>query len=278
MNAVVSRIRHALEGYYPSEEIKNLSKLICCEMLGQSAVDYYLGKDIILSENDEQSFENILFRLRKNEPIQYIQGIARFYGRSFRVFPGVLIPRPETEELVEYMLAELSSDSSLLDIGTGSGCIAVTLAKELPHSRVAAWDISEDALRIARINSEALGAKITFKQCNVFAYTPEMHHNFDAIVSNPPYVTEAESKDMEPNVLNWEPHTALFVPDNDPLIFYRRIGCLGMQMLKEGGQLYFEINRAFGIEMLNLLMDMGYHNVRLLKDISGNDRFIIAKR
>ena len=112
--------------------------MICCEMLGQSAVDYYLGKDIILSENDEQSLENILFRLRKNEPIQYIQGIARFYGRSFRVFPGVLIPRPETEELVEYMLAELSSDSSLLDIGTGSGCIAVTLAKELPHSRVAA--------------------------------------------------------------------------------------------------------------------------------------------
>lgn len=278
MNTVASRIRHALEGHYPSEEIKNLSKLICCEILRQSAVDYYLGKDIILSENDAQSLENILFRLKKNEPIQYIQGIARFYGRSFRVFPGVLIPRPETEELVEYMLAELSLDSSILDIGTGSGCIAVTLAKELLHSRVTAWDISEDALRIARINSEALDAKITFKQCNVFTYTPEMNYHFDAIVSNPPYVTETESKDMEPNVLNWEPHTALFVPDSDPLIFYRRIGCLGMQMLKEGGQLFFEINRAFGDQMLNLLMDMGYHNVRLLKDISGNDRFIIAKR
>lgn len=278
MNAVVARIRQALDGYYPSEEIKNMSKLISCEILGQSVVDYYLGKDIILSEKDEQSLKNILFRLRKNEPIQYIQGIARFYGRSFRVFPGVLIPRPETEELVGYMLAELSSDSSILDIGTGSGCIAITLAKELSHSRVTAWDISEDALRIARMNSEALDAQITFKRRNVLGYTPGGQLDLDAIVSNPPYVTESEAKEMEPNVLNWEPHTALFVPDDDPLIFYRRIGCLGMQMLKEGGRVYFEINRAFGVQMLNLLTNMGYQNVRLLKDISGNDRFIIAEK
>ncbi len=278
MNAVVARIRQALDGYYPSEEIKNMSKLISCEILGQSVVDYYLGKDIILSEKDEQSLKNILFRLRKNEPIQYIQGIARFYGRSFRVFPGVLIPRPETEELVGYMLAELSSDSSILDIGTGSGCIAITLAKELSHSRVTAWDISEDALRIARMNSEALDAQITFKRRNVLGYTPGVQPDLDAIVSNPPYVTESEAKEMEPNVLNWEPHTALFVPDDDPLIFYRRIGCLGMQMLKEGGRVYFEINRAFGVQMLNLLTNMGYQNVRLLKDISGNDRFIIAEK
>ncbi len=278
MSTVVFRIRQALKGYYPLEEIKNLSKLICCEMLGQSVVDYYLDKDIILSEKDEQSLKNILFRLRKNEPIQYIQGIGRFCGRSFKVFPGVLIPRPETEELVELLLRELSPDSSILDIGTGSGCVAITLAKELPYAKVTAWDISEEALRIARLNSEMFNARVTFQQCNILTYSLETQLFFDAIVSNPPYVTETEAKEMAPNVLDWEPHTALFVPDDDALLFYRKIGRLGMEMLKDGGRLYFEINRAFGDSMLNLLTDIGYRNVRLLKDISGNDRFIIAEK
>ena len=168
------------------------------------------------------------------------------WGRTFRVAPGVLIPRPETEELVERMLKEVAPVSRILDIGTGSGCIAVTLSKELPEAEVTAWDISGEALAIAGDNNHLLQASVLFVQRDVLTYQPVEGECFDVIVSNPPYVTETEKRDMEPNVLNWEPSRALFVPDSDPLRFYRRIGELGRSMLTVGGRLYFEINRAFG--------------------------------
>lgn len=278
MNITTSYIRRKLQDLYTPQEAGNLSRLICCEMLGQRSVDYYLGKDITLSAKAEQELESILARLRNFEPVQYILGEARFLGRIFRVAPGVLIPRPETEELVELMLKELSPASRVLDIGTGSGCIAVSLAKELPESQVTAWDVSEEALCIAASNSGALQASVRFQQCDVLAYTPGAADRYDVIVSNPPYVTEAEKPGMEPNVLDWEPSLALFVPNADPLRFYRRIAMLGLEMLTPGGKLYFEINRAFGEDTVSMLRESGYRAVRLQKDISHNDRFVIAEK
>ena len=211
MNVTVSHIRSALQECYPPREAANLSRIVCCEMFGQSHIDYYLGKDMILSPNDERELESILSRLCNFEPIQYVQGTARFLGRTFRVAPGVLIPRPETEELVEGMLKEVAPVSRILDIGTGSGCIAVTLSKELPEAEVTAWDISEEALAIAGDNNHLLQASVLFVQRDVLTYQPVEGECFDVIVSNPPYVTEIEKRDMEPNVLNWEPSVSIGV-------------------------------------------------------------------
>lgn len=278
MNITASYIRRNLQGRYDPREAGNLSRIICCEILGQQTVDYYLGKDIILSVKEEQELESILARLHNFEPIQYILGEARFLGRTFRVTPGVLIPRPETEELVEMMLKELSPVSRVLDVGTGSGCIAISLAKELPESQVTAWDVSGEALSIAAANSKALQASVRFEQRDVLTYEPCVVDCYDVIVSNPPYVTEAEKQEMEHNVLDWEPSLALFVPDTDPLRFYRRIAVLGLEMLTSGGKLYFEINRAFGKDTVAMLCETGYRAVRLQKDISHNDRFVIAEK
>ena len=278
MNITASYIRRKLQGRYDPREAGNLSRIICCEILGQHTVDYYLGKDIILSVKEEQELESILARLHNFEPIQYILGEARFLERTFRVAPGVLIPRPETEELVEMMLKELSPVSRVLDVGTGSGCIAISLAKELPESQVTAWDVSGEALSIAAANSKALQASVRFEQRDVLTYEPCVADCYDVIVSNPPYVTEAEKQEMEHNVLDWEPSLALFVPDTDPLRFYRRIAVLGLEMLTSGGKLYFEINRAFGKDTVAMLCETGYRAVRLQKDISHNDRFVIAEK
>lgn len=278
MNITTAYVRRKLQGYYTPQEVGNLSRLICCEIFGQRTVDYYLGKDITLSAKAKQELESILTRLHNFEPIQYILGEARFLGRTLCVTPDVLIPRPETEELVELMLKELSPASRVLDIGTGSGCIAVSLAKELPESQVTAWDVSEKALSVAALNGGALRASIRFEQRDVLTYTPDVTECYDVIVSNPPYVTEAEKAEMEQNVLDWEPSLALFVPDADPLRFYRRIAVLGLEMLVPGGKLYFEINRAFGEDTVSMLRDLGYRTVRLQKDISHNDRFVIAEK
>jgi release factor glutamine methyltransferase len=278
MTVSVSHIRHALQESYSAQEAANLSRIVCCEMLGQTAVDYYLGKDMILSPKEMQDLDTILARLRNFEPIQYVQGTARFLERSYYVAPGVLIPRPETEELVEVMLKEVPSGARILDIGTGSGCIAISLSKMLPDAKVTAWDISDTALRIARRNNEALQTSVCFVQRDVLAYVPGSGERYDVIVSNPPYVTESEKQEMERNVLDWEPFSALFVPDNDPLLFYRRIAELGKVMLASSGRLYFEINRAFGEATATMLRAQGYTNLRVLKDISGNDRIVIAER
>ena len=278
MNVSVSHIRRALQESYSVQEAANLSRIVCCEMLGQTTIDYYLGKDIILSSKEKQKLNGILARLLNFEPIQYIQGTARFLERSYHVAPGVLIPRPETEELVEVMLREIPSDARILDIGTGSGCIAISLSKAFPNAKVTAWDVSEDALCIARRNNDDLQASVCFVKQDVLAWRGDGGQCYDVIVSNPPYITESEKQEMERNVLDWEPFSALFVPNNDPLLFYRRIGELGRMMLVDGGRLYFEINRAYGEATAMMLCGQGYTGIRILKDISGNDRFVIAER
>lgn len=278
MNKIVAYIRSRLQPYYTAEEVSALSRIVCCDLLGQAPTDYYLGKDIALSPKKEQELEDILQRLSRFEPLQYIEGRTLFLGREFLVAPGVLIPRPETEELVELMLKEIPADARILDVGTGSGCIAISLAKELPDALVTAWDVSPEALSVARANARKLQANVRFVECDVLACQVDEVGQYDVIVSNPPYVTEAEKADMEPNVLQWEPSLALFVPDDDPLRFYRRIAVLGRDMLADGGRLYFEINRAYGREMVEMLRAMGYVGVRVEKDLSQNDRFVIAEK
>lgn len=278
MNSIAAHIRTVLCSCYTPQEAAALTRLLCCEVFGQRATDYYLGKDMLLSSNDKEELERILARLCRFEPIQYILGAARFVGRTFRVAPGVLIPRPETEELVEWMLQQIPADACILDIGTGSGCIAITLAKELPRAQVEAWDISDAALEIARSNGIALQADVRFVRHDVWDSVSPSDGCYDVLVSNPPYVLEREKAAMERNVLDWEPSSALFVPDDDPLRFYRRIGQLGHTLLRGGGRLYFEINRAFGQATVAMLQAQGYADVAVRKDMSGNDRFIIAIR
>ncbi|WP_448778501.1 peptide chain release factor N(5)-glutamine methyltransferase [Bacteroides congonensis] len=278
MNRITNYIRQSLQDIYPPEEVKALTMLICCDMLCLDALDIYLGKDMILSECKERELENIIFRLQKNEPIQYIRGFAEFDGRRFKVAPGVLIPRPETVELVELVARENASARRLLDIGTGSGCIAISLDKKLPEAEVEAWDISEDALAIARENNKELAADVTFLQRDVLSDDWKKSPSFDVIVSNPPYVTEAEKKDMDANVLDWEPELALFVPDDDPLRFYRRIADLGRELLLPDGKLYFEINQAYGRETAHILEMNQYHDVRVIRDIFGKERIVTANR
>ena len=278
MNRITAYIRQSLQEIYPPEEVKALSMLICCDMLGLDALDIYMGKDIILSECKQRELENIIFRLQKNEPIQYIRGFAEFSGRNFKVASGVLIPRPETAELVELIVKENPNARHLLDIGTGSGCIAISLDKKLPDVDVEAWDISEEALAIARKNNEELDAQVTFRRQDVFSADGIQGASYDIIVSNPPYVTETEKTEMEANVLDWEPELALFVPDEDPLRFYRRIAELGRELLRPGGKLYFEINQAYGQDMIRMIEMNQYRDVRVIKDIFGKDRILTANR
>lgn len=283
MNRITTYIRQSLQEIYPPEEVKALSMMICCDMLGLDALDIYMGKDMILSECKQRELENIIFRLQKNEPIQYIRGFAPFCGRNFKVAPGVLIPRPETAELVDLIVKENQKgcdikDCHILDIGTGSGSIAISLDKKIPKSRVTAWDISLEALDIACQNNEALDAKVTFLQRDVLSDEWEESQRYNIIVSNPPYVTETEKLNMDANVLDWEPEQALFVPDDDPLRFYRRIAYLGRKLLIPGGKLYFEINQTYGREMVHILEMNQYHNIRVMKDIFGKDRIVTANQ
>lgn len=278
MHITPSYLREQLNKSYEPQEANALARIIFCDMLGQSNVDYYLCKDMDLSGNEEEKVKSILQRLEKYEPIQYIEGKKYFSGREFFVRQGVLIPRPETEELVELAAQACKPNAKILDIGTGSGCIAISLAKKLPEAEVHAWDISEAALEVAKQNNEQLSASVHFEQHDILTYQATGEEAFDLIISNPPYITESEKAEMETNVLAWEPSIALFVPDNDPLLFYRRIGELALRMLTPNGKLFFEINRAYGDATKQLLCNQGYKNIHIQKDLSGNDRFVYAER
>lgn len=278
MHITPSYLREQLSKSYEPQEANALARIIFCDMLGQSNVDYYLCKDMDLSGNEEEKVKSILQRLEKYEPIQYIERKKYFSGREFFVRQGVLIPRPETEELVELAAQACKPNAKILDIGTGSGCIAISLAKKLPEAEVHAWDISEAALEVAKQNNEQLSASVHFEQHDILIYQATGEEAFDLIISNPPYITESEKAEMEANVLAWEPSIALFVPDNDPLLFYRRIGELALRMLTPNGKLFFEINRAYGDATKQLLCNQGYKNIHIQKDLSGNDRFVYAER
>ena len=241
-------------------------------------VDLALQPDLAFSESELKIWSSILEQLKKEIPIQYILGVTHFYGLEFEVNSAVLIPRPETEELVDWIVQKSKiknqkSTIKILDIGTGSGCIAIALAKNLPNAQVFALDVSEQALATAKTNAELNQVTIQFLHQSILE-TENLCQQFDVIVSNPPYVRELEKQEIKKNVLDNEPHLALFVEDNDALIFYRKIAQLAQKNLNPQGQLYFEINQYLGQEMLDLLREMGFKNSVLRQDIYGNDRMI----
>jgi release factor glutamine methyltransferase len=257
-------------------EIQSIVYLILETQFGLSKTDILAGKAV--NSVDQSQLNSLIVRLNKHEPIQYILGEANFFGRSFRVNPSVLIPRPETELLVDeikkYSRLINYNPIQILDIGTGSGCIAISLALEIPNSLVTAIDISTDALACAKENALALGASIEFKKLDIL--TESLTDPVDLIVSNPPYISMEEKKSMKKNVLEHEPHLALFTPENNPLIFFQAIASQCKKYLAANGSLWMEINERFGKEVHELLEEQGFKNVQILKDLDGKDRIVWA--
>lgn len=266
--------RRKLSATYGAGEGAAMVRLIFHSLKGWNNTQLIINSDLPASPFVIGQINKILDRLEKQEPIQYILGEAYFYGMDLRVTPDVLIPRPETEELVDLIVKENdASDLRILDVGTGSGAIAIALARNLPFSVVSAIDISAEALKVAKQNAENLHAKIRFIHQDIFNFSPP-EDSYDIIVSNPPYIDESEKSGMETNVLDYEPHKALFVPDDNPLIFYKRITLIAEQSLRHSGKLYFEINPLHAEQLKSYIMHRGFENVNLINDIHGKCRFI----
>lgn len=276
MRQSIEHIKEQLYPFWPEEEVKSFIRIILDKVSGIKPYQIQLDKDKKLSLEERKQIEQIVTLLREHKPIQYILGETEFFGLPFFVNESVLIPRPETEELVELILVNHPKREKLriLDIGAGSGCIAISLKKHWPEAEVYAIDISEKALSVAIRNAERNNVRIHFFQQDILSDLSADITNtpFDIIVSNPPYITPKEQEIMHDNVLRYEPHQALFVPENQPLLFYERIANIGKTVLKPEGKLYFEINALFGTETCALLKENGYNNVFLYQDISGKDR------
>ena len=262
-----------LSNIYDTGEAKAIVRWVLDVRFGLSTADIYCGKVNQLSPNDPAELEKIMQRLEKAEPVQYVLGMADFCGRQFHVAPGVLIPRPETAELCQLIVQDGGGD--ILDIGTGSGCIAITLALDIADSKVTAWDISDDALAIAKGNADKLDANVVFEHREALAIEPDVER-WNVIVSNPPYICRKEADEMEENVLRYEPDTALFVPDDDPLLFYRHIMHYALSSLRQGGRLYFEINPIYADSIVDKLTELGFVEVSKIDDQYGKTRFIKA--
>ena len=267
---------------YDKEEARSIVRLLleCCFNI--SFTDLCAGALENMEAEQSSRLFTLMNRLEQGEPIQYVIGFASFFGNNFIVKPGVLIPRPETEELCEWIIRDEENDSSpsiktILDIGTGSGCIAVTLALRLPSSQVTAWDISNDALAVASANADALKAgNVTFAQKDILKEMVNEESLYDIIVSNPPYICQKEADEMEQNVLDYEPHTALFVPDNDPLLFYRHIAEYAAKTLRHRGKLYFEINPFYAEQIKKMLAEQGFKDITVKEDQFNKQRMIKA--
>ncbi len=261
-----------LEPLYGNGEARAVTDYVLDVCFGLSKADILCGAVEEMTAEKTAELNKIFGRLTEGEPVQYVLGRAEFCGRWFSVRPGVLIPRPETEELCAWITADSKASASpkVLDIGTGSGCIAITLQLDMPESKVTAWDISADALDVARENAQQLGANVNFVKLDALNAKPE--GEWEVIVSNPPYICEKEKKDMAVNVLEHEPHTALFVPDADPLLFYRAITRLAVQTLSKGGRLYFEINPIYADDTCHMMRAEGMTAVELRSDMFGKQR------
>lgn len=271
----------ALAPLYDGAEATELYSLLVENKLQIKRSSYNLKKEEYLSAEQLQDFRAVLAELVGGKPIQYVLNEAHFYGMCFEVNPDVLIPRAETEELVHYIIAQHRKDTAalrLIDIGTGSGCIPITLKKHLPHARVSSLDISQEALRTAKRNAEKLSADIQFINADILEWEYIFSdQQFDIIVSNPPYITPKEKEDMHMNVLNFEPHLALFVEEVAPLLFYETIASFALAHLAPEGDLYFEINRYYGAETKDMLQKKGFQYVQLIQDMYGADRMIHAR-
>ena len=271
-----------LKEIYPKTEIDTFFFLLIEEKLNLQRVDSVMQPDFLIINAILSELKVILKRLLKEEPIQYIIGNTEFYGLPFKVNKNTLIPRPETEELVEWVLKEVTElqirkieKISILDIGTGTGCIPISLAKNLSNSSISAIDVSGDALKVAQQNATLNNVEISFLEMDILE-TKELPQQYNLIVSNPPYIRELEKVEISNNVLENEPHLALFVKDNNPLIFYSKIADLARIHLKKGGLLFFEINQYLGKETVEMLKQKDYNTITLKKDLFGNDRMVKA--
>lgn len=277
-----------LSSLYEEQEIESFFYIILEKLHGLKRIDLALNPQTVMDGAHLKQWKNIVSELKKQRPVQYILGETTFYGLSFLVNENTLIPRPETEELVELIIESTNYELrntklKVLDIGTGSGCIAISLAKYLPTSEVYAIDVSEKALATAKKNAELNKVAIDFISTNILdivtlSAVAGLDKQFDIIVSNPPYVRNLEKAEIKPNVLEYEPHLALFVEDTDALLFYRKIAELAIKNLNPNGKLYFEINQYLGKETIKLLEDFGFRNVELKKDIYENDRIISCEK
>ena len=271
----------SLKNIQDEQEIESFFFILTEYLHDLKRVDLALNPNFEISEEEVEKWNTVLVQLQQEKPIQYITGEAWFYGLRFEVNENTLIPRPETEELVEFILKETSnfqlpaSSLNILDIGTGTGCIPISLKVNLPQANVSAIDISEKALEVAKRNAASNKVEINFIQANILE-VQDLNQLFDIIVSNPPYVRNLEKQEIKKNVLDYEPHLALFVEDTDALLFYRKIAQLALKNLAPNGLLFFEINQYLGKEMIDLLSEYGFKDIELRKDIYGNDRMTRA--
>lgn len=269
-------IKSELKSIYSQGEITAITQLVLDRSLNISIVDSLTYKLNNLSDEQLSILLEIIKRLKNKEPIQYVLSESEFFNLTFRVNSNVLIPRPETEELVEWIInSENKNNPTILDIGTGSGCIAISLSHNMPTANIHAWDISPQALKVAKQNAQTNKAKVSFAIRDILKTNVSDIH-FDVIVSNPPYITEIEKNEMHNTVIDFEPHLALFVPNNNPLIFYEQIATFALNTLNVGGRLYFEINRSYGEDTISMLTKKGFTNIELRRDMAGNDRMIRA--
>lgn len=278
MQSVRHQIEKELSGFYPQGELKVLVRMLLQQVAGWSLVDMLTHNDLTLTAAQQMQIADAVDRLKRYEPIQYILGATEFDGLRFRVDARALIPRPETAELVSLVAESVAPDAAVLDIGTGSGCIAVSLAKRLPQAKITAYDVSLEALTLAAENARNQNVTIDFRQMDILHEVPADAPVFDAIVSNPPYVTDSERASMDANVRDYEPALALFVPDDDPLLFYRAIADFAWTHLSIGGRLFFEINHRFGAEIVMMLRDKGFANCAVQHDAFGKERFVVAQK
>jgi release factor glutamine methyltransferase len=269
----------ALETIYPASEAASIAGQVLEHLLQLTPLQRRMQADAPVLPDVAEQLPALQARLLRHEPMQYVLGVAHFAGLELEVTPATLIPRPETEELVQLIVEEQRHRSALsvLDVGTGSGCIPLALCQALEPTRTAAVDVSAEALAVARRNACRYGCEIDFQQLDILTQTPTIEpHSLDVLVSNPPYVLENERPLMRPNVLDYEPATALFVPNHDPLLFYRRIAELGTTLLRPGGALYFEINEQYAAQTLALLTGLGYTQAAARADIFGKQRLVRA--
>ena len=269
--------KEQLSSFYDHDEVESFFYIILENKNNLKRIDLALNIDLEFSEQELMIWHTILEKLKLEIPIQYIIGTTSFFGLDFNVNENVLIPRPETEELVDLIIKNSNSKTpKIIDIGTGSGCIAISLAKNIPLATVYAIDVSEKALEIAKINAKLNNVNVNFILANILD-VDNLREQFDVIVSNPPYVRNLEKHEIKKNVLEYEPHLALFVNDNDALIFYKKIAELAKINLSQNGQLFFEINQYLGKETKELLENLDFKKVILKKDIYGNDRMILCE-
>jgi len=282
-----AKMKSVLAIIYDQTEIDSFFDILIDYKLRLSKIDFLLSPNTVVTDNDVLFFESAIQKLKEEQPIQYILGETEFYGLPFKVTENTLIPRPETEELVDWIVKDCShyeeerrSNLSILDIGTGSGCIPVSLAKNLPKAKVSTVDVSGEAIKVAQQNAALNNIEVSFIHGDILRYTElvSVSHKdkYDVIVSNPPYVRNLEKQEIKKNVLAHEPHLALFVEDDDALIFYRKIAEFALEHLKKEGVLYFEINQYLGKETVKSIKKIGFETVELRKDMSGNDRMIKA--